>query len=93
MAASLPSLQKKLLLGIIFGGPMCVHFCPLPCLESLLLKLWAWQFCDVALSKSVTLIIPANKMLSREESKHSVLELSNNLKGEWHFNHLPEDFE
>lgn len=80
MAASLPSLQKKLLLGTIFVNPACVRFCALPCLESFLLKLWAWQFCDVALSKFVTLIIPAKKMSSGGKRKHSVLKLSNNLE-------------
>lgn len=80
VAASLPSLQKKLFLGVIFGNPTCVHFHALPCLESFLLKLWAWQFRDVALSKFVTLIIPANKMSSRGERKHSVLKVSNNLE-------------
>lgn len=80
MAASLPSLQKKLLLGIIFGSPVCVHFRALPCLESFLLKLWAWQFCDVALSKFVALIIPANKMSSRGKRKHSIWKLRSNLE-------------
>lgn len=80
MAAALPSLQKKLLFGVIFGNPTCVHFRALPCLESFLLKLWDWQFCVVALSKFVSLIIPANKMSSRGKRKHSVLKLSNNLE-------------
>lgn len=82
MAATLPSLQKKLLFGVIFGNPTWVHFRALTCLQSFLLKLWAWQFCDVAPSKFVTLIIPGNKMSSREKRKRSatVLKLSNNLE-------------
>lgn len=93
MAASLPSLQKKLLLGIIFGNPVCVHFCALPCLESFLLKLWAWQFCDVALSKFVTLIIPAKKNVEQRKKKALSFETQQQPWGKWHFDHLSEDFE
>lgn len=66
------SLQKKLLLGIVFGSPMCVHFHTLPCLESFLPELRARQFCGVALPKFMTLIIPANKRSSREERKKAL---------------------
>lgn len=59
-----------------------MHFCALPGLESFEMKLLAWQFCDVALSKFVSLVIPANKTSSRGEIKikHSILKLGNNLK-------------
>lgn len=42
----------------------------------------AWQFGDFALSKFVTLIIPANKTSSRGKTKikHSILKLSNSLE-------------
>lgn len=40
-----------------------------PCLENCVMKLQCWQFCDVALSKSVTLVIPASKPWSRGKNK------------------------
>jgi len=45
-----------------------------------MVKLRAWQFCDVALSKFVSLVTPASKTLSRGKIKHSILKLSENLK-------------